>query len=74
MHAGHRDRQKPANGTQYPTLMTARDLLHALLHRHGTAFRETVTGIGGDEFITCRWNSTLLNQTDCARLKPGPPA
>ena len=46
----YRVRQKPANGTQCPTL-TTRDLLQALAHRHDdtwAASGEPVVGISGD--------------------------
>ena len=50
----YRDRQKPANGTRYPTLMTDRDLLYALSHGHDntwTAFVEPVVSTGGNKSI-----------------------
>ena len=76
VHAGHLGTDKSLLTGHNALLFRqiARDLLHALSHRHDktwTAFGEPVVGTSGDKLITCRQNSTFLKETDLAELKPG---
>ena len=70
------DRSLPM-GHDAPLLwQMARDLLHALAHRHDNtwmALGEPVVGTGRGKWITWWYNATFLKQTDLAGLKSGWP-